>query len=52
MAEFVTNLGSWTLQSIEIAKSPDEEFKQGFSGTCAAAGGEQKQVTSLAFSLG
>lgn len=28
----VTNLGSCTLQSIEIDKRPDEEFRQGFMG--------------------
>ena len=33
MGQSVTDLGSWTYQPTEIDKRPDEEFRQGFTGT-------------------
>ena len=39
----VTNLGSWTLQAIEIDKRPDKKFRQGFIGTGAAARGNENK---------
>ena len=40
---FVTDQGSWTLQSIEIEKRPDEAFRQGFTGTGALLGGSENK---------
>lgn len=45
---FVTDLSPWTLESIGINKKPDEEFRSGFTGAHAAAGGsENKQQVPL-----
>lgn len=38
-----TDLGPGTLWSIEIDKRPEEEFRQGFIETCAAAPGRENK---------
>ena len=45
MTILVPDLGSWTLESIEIEKRTQEEFRQGFIGAPAAARGSENKLT-------
>lgn len=47
---FVIHPSHWALSSVEIDERPDEEFRQGFTGTHAVARGSEneKQVPLLA----
>ena len=48
----ITDLGSWTTESIDIDNRPEEEFRQGFYWDSCCSTGEQEQVTgALARSL-